>query len=432
MRNENVLILGAGVTGLSAAAQTAREVYEAKDAPGGICKSYYVAPDGKKSDFRNNGESYRFETGGGHWVFGANDNVQDFINKLSPVRSYERRSAVYFADWDLYVPYPLQNHLAYLPRDIARKALDEITNSDHVGEPSCLADWLELHFGKTLCELFFFPFHQSYTAGLYGKIEPQDRYKTPVDRQQIMDGFEGKAKPAGYNARFIYPERGLGDLIQNMAKKCNVNYNKTVAEIDTKKREVRFEDGTGAKYGALVSTLPLNKVVEMAGVSLDEQEPPYTSVLVMNIGATKASKCPDYHWLYVPKSEAGFHRVGFYSNVDESFLPQSSSGDGNRVCIYVEKAYAQGDRPDDEQIARLCSEVVKELQGWKFLKDLEVVDPTWVEVAYTWSYPDSRWKEHAIELLAQRGVRQIGRYGLWRFQGIARSIEDGLRIRSGE
>src|SRR3989304_6192504 len=199
MHRDALLILGAGITGLSAGVSLSKEIYEANNIPGGICTSYYVNPESKKTYLYTDGETYRFEIGGGHWIHGADDYVMKFINRLSPVKCYERKSAVYFPDWDLYVPYPLQNHLSYLPRDIARKALDEIIQSDHRKDVFIVADWLRLHFGKTLCELFFFPFHELYTAGLFTKIEPQDKYKTPVDKEQIIKGFKEKIPPAGYN-----------------------------------------------------------------------------------------------------------------------------------------------------------------------------------------------------------------------------------------
>ena len=78
----------------------------------------------------------------------------------------------------------------------------------------------------------------------------------------------------------------------------------------------------------------INKILQMTG--LDAGQPaPDTSVLVVNIGAKKGNKCPDDHWLYTPESQAGFHRVGFYSNVDVSFLPKSSQKFNNRVRINV-------------------------------------------------------------------------------------------------
>lgn len=421
--------MGAGVAGLSAAISSAATVYELRDYPGGICSSYYINGDRKKLHYRNHDEAYRFEIGGGHWIFGAEDLVLDFINKLSPVKSYERKSAVYFPNWDLYVPYPLQNHLSFLPKDIAQKAMQEIVQSDHTKDVNTLADWLELHFGKTLCELFFFPFHKLYTAGLFTKIEPQDKYKTPVDKKQIVEGFKRNTKLAGYNTTFIYPQRGLDDLIRKMADKCRVNYNKEVIEINTKEMEILFKDGTSAKYETLISTLPLNKVVKLTKLIIDEPEGPYTSVLVINIGAIKGSKCPDYHWLYIPESKSGFHRVGFYSNVDNSFLPVSSKSADNRVSIYVEKAYLPSNRPNNERIKQLCEDVVRELKSWKFIDEPEVIDPTRIEVAYTWSLPNSNWRQSAIEKLKENYIYQVGRYGLWKFQGIAKSIKDGLIIK---
>jgi len=423
------LILGAGTTGLSAGIGSGRLVYEATDIPGGICASYYVSPENKKAFFRKDEETYRFEIGGGHWIFGGDNSVLEFINRLSPVRSYERRSAVYFPDWDLYVPYPLQNHLSYLPKDIAQKALEEILQSDHTKDATTMADWLMLHFGKTLCELFFFPFHELYTANIFTKIEPQDKYKTPIDREQIIRGFTGKTLPVGYNATFVYPERGLNDLMTKMAEGCKINYHKEVAEINTKRREILFKDMTGAKYESLISTLPLNRVIKLTKLSIEKPESPHTSVLVINIGARKAYKCPDHHWLYIPKSESGFHRVGFYSNVDPSFLPKSSRSDNDRVSIYVEKAYSPEKRPKDEEINKLCDEIVKELQNWRFIYEAEVIDPTWIEVAYTWSYPGHEWKQSALDVLRNNDIYQIGRYGLWEFQGIAESIEAGLEIK---
>jgi protoporphyrinogen oxidase len=122
-----------------------------------------------------------------------------------------------------------------------------------------------------------------------------------------------------------------------MAKKSDVRYEKRVARINVRKKEVQFSDGSGAKYENLVSTLPLNKALQMAGLKVDEKPASYTSVLVLNIGATRGKKCPGDHWLYIPDSDSRFHRVGFYSNVDVSFMPKSSRKENERVSIYVEK-----------------------------------------------------------------------------------------------
>lgn len=421
------LILGAGITGLSLGIKTGGKIYEAKDIPGGICASYYIDLKGRKSYSCQNEETYRFELGGGHWIFGADNKILSFINSLSPVKTYQRKSAVYFADLDLYVPYPIQNHLFYLPKDIRAKALDEILHTENK-TIFTVADWLEVNFGKTLCNLFFFPFHELYTAGLYKKIAPQDKFKTPANKDLILKGAKEKTPSVGYNATFVYPQNGLDDLIRRMAKRCKVNFNKRVIKINVQKKEILFKDGTSTKYKSVISTLPLNKITEMAGIGLEEPIT-YTSVLEVNIGAKRGRKCPDYHWLYIPKSEAGFFRVGFYSNVDNSFLPVSSRKNNNKVSIYVEKAFAGGEKLKETEIKKLCNDIVKELKEWNFISEVEVISPTWIEVAYTWQYPNSNWREKVIKILRENQISQTGRYGKWKFQGIADSIKDGLEIK---
>jgi len=428
MTKRNNLILGGGMTGLAAGLVSHLPVYEAQDVPGGICSSYYLAKGIEEPLFKapDDQEAYRFEIGGGHWIFGGDPTVLHFINSLVSVKSYKRHSAVYFSKQELYVPYPIQNHLAYLGKDIAEQSLKEIVNSPE-GVPKTMADWLEKSFGKTLTELFFAPFHELYTDGLWTEIAPQDAYKSPVNPAVVRQGAFDKAPPAvGYNVTYVYPVEGLNTLAQRMALKCDINYDKRVSRISIDKKEVSFSNGSGANYENLISTLPLNKAMEMAGLEVDEEPAFYTSVLVLNIGATRGSKCPDDHWLYIPDSDSRFHRVGFYSNVDVSFLPRSSRKNNDRVSIYVERAYKNGQKPSNKEIETYSESVVKELKSWGFIQEAETVHPTWIDVAYTWSMPGSNWKELAESELEKHGVYQVGRYGRWIFQGIAESIEDGF------
>ncbi|MGB9898544.1 protoporphyrinogen/coproporphyrinogen oxidase [Thermanaerothrix sp.] len=421
------LILGTGMTGLAAGWASGLPVYEAREEPGGICSSYYVRP-GEKERLPNppeDDEVYRFEIGGGHWIFGGDPLVLRFIRTLTPVKRYQRKSAVYFPERNLFVPYPLQHHLGYLGKEIAAQALAEMLTGPKKN-PHTMADWLESSFGPTLTELFFGPFHDLYTAGLWRRIAPQDPYKTPVSPQLAIQGAFDRTPPVGYNVTFVYPVEGLNALAQKMAERCRIHYNKHMVAIDVKKKEVFFDDGTGERYETLISTLPLNKVMEMAGLEVDEPADPYTSVLVLNLGAERGPGCPDEHWLYIPRSKAGFHRVGFYSNVDVSFLPRSAREQNNRVSIYVERAYLGGEKPSEAEIAQYVENVIAELQSWGWIGEVEVADPTWIEVAYTWSWPGSRWREKALRLLEEHDILQVGRYGCWKFQGIADSISQGL------
>jgi protoporphyrinogen oxidase len=211
-----------------------------------------------------------------------------------------------------------------------------------------------------------------------------------------------------------------------MADRCRVEFEHRVVRIDVEERVITLADGTTRDYRALLSTLPLNRVIEMTGLPIASGPDPFTSVLVVNLGATKGEACPEDHWLYLPYSEGRFHRVGFYSNVDAGFLPAGARRVGDRVSIYVERSFRGGARPSNEAIEEYCGQVIEELRDWGFIERVEAVHHTWIDVAYTWSWPGSRWTAEALRMLEDQGIYQIGRYGRWRFQGIADSIRDGF------
>jgi len=429
-KSADVFIIGAGITGLACAMASGRRVFESLDQPGGICSSYYVRPgDGRRlHQPPDDDEVYRFELGGGHWIHSGDPVVLHLINSLAPLKQYRRIASIYFSKHDHYVPYPIQNHLAHLGKDLAARALAEMMSAPR-GHPPTMADWLEQSFGKTLTELFFAPFHELYTAGLWTRIGPQDAYKSPVDMSAAIRGAFETTAPAGYNTTFAYPRHGLNHLIQRMQEQCQIGYGKHVTHIDTRRKEISFADGVVVGFRSLISTVPLNQIMTMTGLPVDDEPDPWTSVLVLNIGAQRGERCPNDHWLYIPDSGCGFHRVGFYSNVDVSFLPRSARQDSSKVGIYVERAYPGGSRPDDSEIHDYSQAVVKKLQEWQYIGDTEVVDATWIDVAYTWSWPGSHWKAEALRVLGEHDIHQVGRYGRWgASQSIAESMRDGLMV----
>jgi protoporphyrinogen oxidase len=424
--NDKTLILGAGMTGLATGIASGFPIIEAAESPGGICLSYYMRPntDELLTDCPEDNEVYRFENGGGHWIFGGDPVVLHFIQRFLPMERYARRSSVYFPVNKSYVPYPLQNNLNSLDTEIIVKALNEMALPK--GPCTTMQDWLHDYFGDTLTELFFGPFHDLYTAGLHKTIAPQDGYKSPINLSLALQGAFNDAPAVGYNTTFIYPKGGLNLLAKEMAKHCNIEYGQRVKNIDVKKKSIRFENGETRSYNQLLSTLPLNDMIKMCDLSTNAKADPHTSVLVLNIGAVKGKACPDDHWLYIPSSESGFHRVGFYSNVADTFLPAFSRATNDKVSVYIERAYLAGQKPQANEVEAYSAQVVKELQEWGFIEKAEVVHPTWVDVAYTWSWPNSSWTQEAIKTLEKHSIYQIGRYGRWIFQGIADSIRDGF------
>lgn len=416
------------MTGLATGVASGAPVYEAAATPGGICSSYYVRPGTQErlAQQPSDGNAYRFELGGGHWIFGGNPSVLRYIQDATPVRRYARKSSIWFpSENNLAVPYPIQNHLRGLGAELATKALAEMARPTRPA--ATMKGWLDQSFGPTLCEKFFYPFHALYTAGLYDRIAPQDAYKSPVDLNLAIRGALSDTPAVGYNTDFAYPEAGLDALSRHLAARADMRFGHRAVRIDPVGRTVEFENGSRQAYDRLISTLPLDTMLALTGLDAGTADP-HTAVLVLNIGARRGRRCPDDHWLYFGATASGFHRVGFYDNVDPSFLPASVRDRRDRTSIYVERAYPAHQPPSASEIASYQAAVARELQQWEVIEDVEVSDPTWIEVAYTWSWPGSSWPRKAAALLESHEIHSIGRYGRWSFQGIAESLHEGFAV----
>jgi hypothetical protein len=167
-------------------------------------------------------------------------------------------------------------------------------------------------------------------------------------------------------------------------------------------------------------------MMSLCGLSTAARPDPASAVLVVNVAAAVGPACPPYHWVYVPRSRSGLHRVGFYSHVEPAFLPERARS--GIVSLYAERSYPADRTPDASELALACRAIVDELREWGFIADPIVVCPTFTDPAYTWSWPGSSWAEEAQRTLLEHGICQIGRYGAWRFQGMADSFEQGWAI----
>ena len=106
-----------------------------------------------------------------------------------------------------------------------------------------------------------------------------------------------------------------------------------------------------------------------------------------------------------------------------------TSGSPNRTKPLARSA-SGGEKPAAEAVAAYAQAVVQELQAIGFIDAAEVVDPTWIDVAYTYTNPGSTWRRQALDRLEAHDIVMVGRYARWIFQGIADSMRDGLMVGS--
>lgn len=368
------IILGAGFTGMAAGIKTGFPIYEASDSAGGICTSYVK-------------DGFQFSNGGPHVLFGKGPGL-DYIKLIIPVNEIERKAGVYY---NHIFPYPFQTS--------AQQA--------NIANAGTLKHWLMDNFSRAECNMFFMPFNEKYTAGLYDEVMQYDEFKSPPAGSQ------------GFVATYCDPVDGLSALVKKMTEKCKITYNKRAVQILTADHTIIFADGSSKAYDKLISTIPLNQLLGACG--RPSKELLYTSVLVLNIGAEKAVNTPKEHWLYVPFCKNNFYRLGFYSNIDPTRAPEG------KVGLSVEMAFSAEYDYEDLDIPFIIKNVVDELQAWGMIGETIVVDPTWVKYAYTW-LKSKEPRDEALSWLKERDIISTGRYGSWHFCGMVDSIKMGFEV----
>ena len=78
--------------------------------------------------------------------------------------------------------------------------------------------------------------------------------------------------------------------MRRLKEGCEINLNKEARRIDLKDKTIYFSDKSSVRYKEIISTIPLDKMIEITGIKIDEKVNPSTSVLVLNIGAKKGSE----------------------------------------------------------------------------------------------------------------------------------------------
>lgn len=378
------LIIGGGITGLSAASFLPHSDYlvlEKDSIPGGYCKTTI------------RGE-YTWDYSG-HFFHFNNPEIRDYV--LANMES-EMLQVTKVTDIDYrgnIIDFPFQFNIDQLPEEEYEECLQDLEN---LGETdlSTFKSFVRSTLGKGICDKFIIPYNEKLYACDLDELE-----------YDSMGRFFPKSKAKSYNDTFIYPKGGSYEYIKSVLKRLDsskILLNTELISIDLKNKVAKTNRGD-IKFEQLISTLPFNKFNPNPKLSANK-------VAVFNLGFSAGSPIKT-HWRYFPGTEI-FYRVGFYNNI----LGQE------KLSLYVEIG-AQADRKLDE--TKLLTQVLADLEDSGIIEDgvHELVDYQFLVMnpAYVHITKDSKqiYDEWCQEYNPQ-GIHSIGRYGSWTYC----SIEDNI------
>ena len=113
-------------------------------------------------------------------------------------------------------------------------------------------------------------------------------------------------------------------------------------------------DGETFTYETLISTLPLDQLLVLAGESPSAELFEATEILNVRVGFRGAMRT-SLHWAYVPDAGLPFHRIGFPGNVNPQTCPPGCAS------LSIEYTYPRDELPlSGEAVAASALEYLQE------------------------------------------------------------------------
>lgn len=422
-----VVIVGAGLTGLSAALHLQDRdafVLERDERVGGKARS-------------ERRDGFTFDVTG-HWLHLRDPRVRSLMDDLfgtGDLVEIERRTGIW--THGVMLPYPFQANLHGLPIEVVRECLvgfieaQRRAASPDAVEPKTFEEFAVARFGEGIARHFFVPYNRKLWGDEYDRLTPDwvSRFVPIPDVEQVVGGAIGiRQEGLGYNARFCYPKNGGIDAVpEAMARRLQtrpdieLKLNASVTQIDPTRRIVRLEGvEEPIEYERLVSTMPLPQLVDAmqavpAAVAEARSKLRWIGWRWLDV-ATRSPSPIDEHWVYVPEPDVPFFRVGVYSNA----LPAMASGGG--ASLYVELAERSGPVDVDAvlvELARMGAITNPDDVIFAERRDIEYAYVVFDEAYRAATRTIFEWLEHV-------GVHSCGRYGAWVYNSMEDSIVAGM------
>jgi protoporphyrinogen oxidase len=414
-----IAILGAGLTGMSAAIELAERgvphrIFEKLSVPGGHAVTV------EDSGFRFDRTGHLLHLKSDAW----RAQVLDWIG---PDHVQIQRRSVIWSN-GVYTRYPFQANTYGLPPQVAYECVQGFIAAhfaDNKPEPKNFEEFCFLHFGEGISRHFMIP----YNSRLWG-VHPREITSSwcqrfvPLPRlEDVIAGAVGlNDRELGYNSNFIYPRLGIGQLAQGMARRVpKLELERCPERIDLAKRELVFADER-LPFDVLVSTIPLPKLLGLIELLPERVREAASKLRCSHLHyldlALRRKPGQDFHWAYVPEAKYPFYRVGCYSHFSDALAPAGKSS------LYVE--LADRTEPDLERVLPEVARGLIEMGVIDAASEIEFARARRIDYAYVIFDHDYFAALEVIRpFLEDVRIISTGRYGEWNYSAMEDAIVFG-------
>ncbi|MEZ6194198.1 MAG: FAD-dependent oxidoreductase [Planctomycetota bacterium] len=445
---DDILILGGGLAGVTAAYELARQgktvrLVEREPEVGGLAKS--LVYHSKHGDFSYDIGPHRFHS--------DDKRVHDVTLKVLGENKVERIRMSRILLYGKFFDYPLKlkKALFQLPKPVMLRAIWDyyvqvMKNLFTTPDESNFEAWVVKRFGRKLYEVFF----GVYTEKTWGV--PCDKISADWASQRISQAslwdavkksiFRPKGEVRSLVSKFNYPRTGgIGEIARSFAREAE----KLGAKVHrgTEVEAVIVEDGTavGARVrhadgtvetlraGTVLNTMPITRVTKM----LEPAAPPeviaavdslqHRSMVFVYLILDREQVSPD-HWVYIPEAKLTVHRISEFKNFSEECAP------AGKTLVCAEITCDLGDEvwnKGDEELRRIAT---SDLEYMGLIKADEVLETFTHREVYAYPLYTLTYREPLAKIIGHLdGIENLdttGRQGLFKYNNMDHSIAMGL------
>ena len=441
-KNQRIVILGAGPTGLGAAYRlyelgilhscTQVVILDREEKAGGLASSY------------RDDHGFLWDNGG-HVVFSHYEYFDNLLDKAVSSWNWHKRASFAFMKGSSgkrkFIPYPVQDNVMSMDFGDQKRILKDLKYliAHPINDkPNNFDEWLLKNFGKELTNHFMRRYNRKVWT-----VDPKEMNAVWVGERVAVPSMEKIKQNAaqsgdsqwGPNRLFRFPgfhgTGGIWSAVADLLPRGWFHFGHEVSSVDITNKRLKININKRGlntfydlSYDVLINTSPLDKLInmDMNNITINMKHLAekliysHTHIIGIGLKGQAPKHLSDKSWMYFPDKDSPFYRVTVFSKYSNTHVPEP----GSHWSLMCEAAQPKGS-DDAKQWTKeiLIEETVSSLVKYGFINRSQVVSQYYRVLEHGYPVPSLQREQILTTLqpwLESHGIFSRGRFGGWRYE----------------
>lgn len=420
MDNCDVLVLGGGPAGLSAAYTLKQNdvnalICDKNNTPGGLCRSFEI-------------QGYTFDTFA-HVNFCKDEYVMSMLEGKTECLTHVPEAFNYSSG--TWIRNPVQNNLYSLDTEEKIRIIEGFVNRKVEDNPANYKEWLVSQYGNYFTEKYPSRYTRKYWTVEPEMLEPEwvkGRMYTPKLSEVLRGSFDNNTPNVHYSKSINYPKHGGFGSFLKPFDSGSFYGNRKLEKINISMKTAFFSDGTVVKYENIISTIPLIELINCMDddvplkIKKDSEKLDHTSAIAVSVGLNNKHKSPSL-WFYI--YDEYIHPARVYCPDIKSPYNVPDGCSALQAEIYYSRYKPLNKSPEEIGHETIMQMIEMGLFEKKNVVFTDVRIEKYANIMFTPSIYTAR--DSIIKYLNSIGVVCAGRFGEWDYLWLGQSILSGKK-----